>query len=242
MTRGLAKPEGEELSLDALPPDVRAQIAPLDLQIKANPDDTPAWLAEAAVYESKKLEPNALAAYRKVAVQWKDAVWVWESVVSSRPYVVAIMSNIARGYSQLGDNDKALEYLARCEKLQPRSVSVRSLKIVLYSRMGKAPEAISLARQYMEEGTYDFDLLNAAYLLGTQNRDAELIIQSLELRQKSFQGGTVDTFLKLADVYANLKKDDAGALAYYRSALAAAPASSKESIRQQIPQAFVSRL
>ena len=76
MTRGLAKPEGEELSLDALPPDVRAQIAPLDLQIKANPDDTPAWLAEAAVYESKKLEPNALAAYRKVAVQWKDAVWV----------------------------------------------------------------------------------------------------------------------------------------------------------------------
>ena len=173
---------------------------------------------------------------------WKDAVWVWESVVSSRPYVVAIMSNIARGYSQLGNNDKAMAYLARCEKLQPRSVSVRSLKIVLYSRMGRAPEAISLARQYMEEGTYDFDLLNAAYLLGTQNRDADLIIQSLELRQKSFQGGTVDTFLKLADVYANLKKDDAGALAYYRSALAAAPASSKESIRQQIPQAFVSRL
>ena len=97
-------------------------------------------------------------------------------------------------------------------------------------------------RQGPKEGTYDFDLLNAAYLLGTQNRDAELIIQSLELRQKSFQGGTVDTFLKLADVYANLKKDDARALAYYRSALAAAPASSRESIRQQIPQAFVSRL
>ena len=173
---------------------------------------------------------------------WKNAVWVWESVVSSRPYVVAIMANIARGYAQLGDNAKALEYLARCEKLQPRSVSVRSLKVILYSRVDKEPEAISLAKQYMEEGTYDFEMLNAAYLLGTKNKDAALVIKSLELRQKSFPGGTVDTLLKLADVYANLKKDDVSALGYYRSALAAAPANSKEDIRQQIPKAYASRL
>ena len=173
---------------------------------------------------------------------WKNAVWVWESVVSSRPYVVAIMSNIARGYSRLGNNDKAMEYLARCEKLQPRSVSVRSLGVVLYTRAGRELEAIKLARHYMEEGTYDFEMLNAAYLLGTQNRDAALVIQSLELRQKSFPGGTVDTFLKLADAYASLKKDDVRALGYYRSALAAAPASAKEDIRQQIPKAYASRL
>ena len=173
---------------------------------------------------------------------WKDAVWVWESVVSSRPYVVAIMANIARGYAQLGNYPMAFEYLARCEKLQPRSVSVRSLKVVLYTSAGREPEAINLARQYMNEGIYDFEMLNAAYLLGTQNKDAALVVQSLELRQKSFPGGTVDTLLKLADAYANLINDDASALGYYRSALAAAPASSRDTIRQQIPKAYVSRL
>jgi O-antigen ligase len=173
---------------------------------------------------------------------WKNAVWVWESVLASRPYVVGIMSNIARGYAQLGNNDKALDYLARCEKLQPLSVSVRSLKVILYSRMGREPEAIKFAKQYMDEGSYDFDLLNAAYQMGTRSGDAALVIQSLELRQKSFPGGEVDTLLKLADVYGNLKKDDARALAYYRSALAATPATSKENIRQQIPPAFAARL
>ncbi len=173
---------------------------------------------------------------------WKNAVWVWESVVASRPYVVGIMLNIARGYSQIGEHDKALAYLARCEKLQPTSVSVRSLKVSLYGRMGKDAEAIKFAKQYMDAGSYDFDLLNAAYLMGMQSKDAALVIQSLELRQNSFPGGELDTLLKLADVYANLKKDDARALAYYRAALAAAPASSIEAIRQQIPQTYASRL
>ena len=31
---------------------------------------------EAAVYDRNNLEANALASYRKVAAQWKDAVWV----------------------------------------------------------------------------------------------------------------------------------------------------------------------
>ena len=56
---------------------------------------------------------------------WKNAVVIWESVVVSRPYVVAIMSNIARGYATLGNNEKALEFLARGEKLQPKAVSIK---------------------------------------------------------------------------------------------------------------------
>ena len=85
-------------------------------------------------------------------------------------------------------------------------------------------------------------MLNAAYLLGTQNRDAELVIHSLELRQKSFPGGTIDTLLKLADAYAQLKNDDGKALGYYRQALAAASPDAKEVVLQQIPKAFASRL
>ena len=55
-------------------------------------------------------------------------------MVASSPYLVVIMANIARGYAQLGNYAKAMQYLARCEELQPRSVSVRLLKLVLLSR------------------------------------------------------------------------------------------------------------
>ena len=119
---------------------------------------------------------------------WQNAVWVWESVVASRPHVVVIMANIARGYAQLGNYAKAMQYLARCEELQPRSVSVRLLKLVLLSRQGRESEALKLAKEYLQEGTYDADLLHTAYLLGTQSRDAELVTQSLALRRKHFPG------------------------------------------------------
>jgi len=76
MTRGLAKPEGDVVALDALPPAVRTAIAPFEQALRANPADVPSLVEEAAVFEQNKLEANALAAYRKVAGEWKDAVWV----------------------------------------------------------------------------------------------------------------------------------------------------------------------
>ncbi len=39
---------------------------------------------------------------------WKDATWIWESVLSSRPYVVAILANVARGYASMGEPAKAM--------------------------------------------------------------------------------------------------------------------------------------
>ncbi|TAG34835.1 MAG: O-antigen ligase domain-containing protein [Polaromonas sp.] len=117
---------------------------------------------------------------------WQNAVWVWESVVASRPHVVVILANIARGHAQLGNHAKAMQYLARCEALQPRSAYVRSLKLVLLSRQGREAEALKLAKQSLQEGIYDADLLNTTHLLGTQGRDAELAAQSLALRQQHF--------------------------------------------------------
>ena len=132
--------------------------------------------------------------YRKItpmvadeAAKWgdrKDAVWIWESVISSRPYVVAIMSNIARGYMAMGNNDKALAYLLRVKTLQPTATSVRSLEVILLPRTGKEPQALGLARQYLQEKTYDIDLLNAAYVLGVRAKDWRLCVQALELRNK----------------------------------------------------------
>ncbi len=173
---------------------------------------------------------------------WKNAVWVWESVAVSRPYVVAIMSNIARGYAQMGNNDKAMEFLQRCEKLQPKAVSVRSLKVILLSRMGKEPEAALLAKQYLDEGIYDFDLVNAAYVLGLRNGDYDMAIKGLELRVKNWPHLQVDSLLKLGNIYAAQKKDDAKALASFNAALNAASPADKEAIRRQIPPAYQARL
>ena len=173
---------------------------------------------------------------------WKNAVWIWESVSVSRPYVVAIMSNIARGYAQMGNNEKALEFLARCEKLQPKATSVRSLKVVLMSRTGKEPEAALLAKQSMEDGIYDFDLVNAAFVLGMRKGDYDMAIKGIELRNKYWPNLQSDGFLKLGGIYAGPKKDEAKALSSFKSALELAPVLEKEAIRKQIPAAYLARI
>ena len=173
---------------------------------------------------------------------WKNAIWVWESVVVSRPYVVAIMSNIARGYATIGNNEKALEFLERGEKLQPKAVSIRSLKVILMSRTGKEPEAAALAKRYMDEGTFDYDLTNAAYVLGVRKGDFDMAIQGLELRNKGWPANQADGYTKLGAIYAIQKKDDAKALAAYKLALAATPEKDRNALRAQIPPALLARL
>ena len=173
---------------------------------------------------------------------WKNAVWIWESVILSRPYVVAMMSNVARGYSQMGNNEKALEFLARCEKIQPKAVSVRSLKVILMSRSGKEKEAAILAQQYMNEGTVDFDLLTAGYVLGMRKSDFDMAIQGMELRNKDWPASRQDGYLKMAAVYVNHKKDDVKAVAAYRGALEATPEKDREALRKQIPADFLAKL
>lgn len=76
MTRGLAKPDGKIVDRNQLPPDVLAELTPVERDISADPQNPANWIAEASVFEKHKLEANALQDYRKVAGLWKDAVWV----------------------------------------------------------------------------------------------------------------------------------------------------------------------
>lgn len=173
---------------------------------------------------------------------WKNSIWIWESVVSSRPYVVAILSNIARGYAQLGNNEKSLEFLERAEKLQPKATAVRSLKVILYSRNGREPEAKKLAQEYMQQDTYDYDLVNAAYVLAVRANDFDMAIDSLQKRMKAFPNLKSDSYIKLGNIYATGKKDDALALASFKSALETAAPAEKEATRKLIPAAYLARI
>jgi tetratricopeptide (TPR) repeat protein len=76
MTRGLAKPEGDVIAFDALPADAKAELASFEATLKTTPDDLGSLVQEAAVFDRRKLEANALATYRKISQKIPDAVWV----------------------------------------------------------------------------------------------------------------------------------------------------------------------
>jgi O-antigen ligase len=175
---------------------------------------------------------------------WNNAIWVWESVVSSRPYIVAIMSNIARGYAQTNQNDKAFPYLERVKKLQPTAATVRSLEVILLSRQGKEPQALALTKKYFAENSYDYDLVNAGYVLAARAGDWPTAVQAMELRNKGWPAQAVDAYIKIGNIYASdyPLKSEAKALAAYKAAMAAAPEGQKEAVRKQVPAAYQPRL
>lgn len=174
---------------------------------------------------------------------WKNAVWIWESVVGSRPYVTAILSNIARGYAQLGQPDKAFDYLRRAQKLQPNAPSVASLEVILLSRSGKEAEALRIARKRIAEDVYDYDMVSAAYTLGVRARDWALALKSLEMRNNGWPDQRVDGLLKSGDIFAATEvKDEARALEFYKAALAATPDPDKATTRARIPTLYQPRL
>ena len=113
------------------------------------------------------------------------------SVLTSRPYVVAIIANVARGYTTMGNLDKALEYLERARRLQPRASGVRSLEVILLSRSGKEARALELGRQAIAENVHDYDLANAVFLLAWRSGDYPLASKAMHLRMDRSREGDV---------------------------------------------------
>lgn len=64
----------------------------------------------------------------------------------------------------------------------------------------------------------------------------------MELRNQGWPDQLIDGLLKLGDLYAAQKKEEARALASYRAALEAAPNHAREAVRQRIPAAYLPRL
>ena len=169
---------------------------------------------------------------------WKNATWVWETVISSRPYVVAIMSNIARGYATMGNPAKALEYLERSKKIQPKASSVRSLEVVLLSRTGQEPKALAMARDAIANGIYDYDLVNAAFILGWRGGDTELALKAMDLRMKDWPNTRVNGLIQLGNMYttALLKPDKA--LESFKKAMELTPEPERKALLPQIPPVY----
>ena len=173
---------------------------------------------------------------------WRNAIWIWESVLSSRPYVVVIMSNIARGYASIGNPQKALEYLERARKIQPDAPAVRSLEVILLSRTGQEDKALVLARDAIRNNAADYDLLNATYALARRGSDYPLAIQAVELRMAGWPQSRAAGYVQLGNLYASGMHDDVKALDAFRKALELTPPASLPLQQAQIPAQYWGKL
>lgn len=231
---------------------VRAtQIA---LTITASGDwGNPRW--NAAKDEMLRLTREAVAInphYRKITPivgdelarwdDWKDATWIWESVLGSRPYIVAILTNVARGYGAMEQWPRALEYLDRARRLSPDAPAVLSLQVILLSRTGHEAEATRLVRDVIAKGRYDIDLLNAGFVLGWRSGDLRMAEQALKLRIRDFPATRLPDTLRLANFYQVAEKDEVKAMQAWRDALALAGPANRDAVLQQVPAAYRDRL
>lgn len=175
---------------------------------------------------------------------WSNARWIWESVASSRPHVVALLANIARAYLQADERDQALVYLKRARAVAPEAPAVRSLEIIYLVAAGQEEDARRLADALLSTGQgVDDDVLRAAYTLGLRAKDWRLAVKSQEVRMSRNPDDTADAWLRIGLIHAGREPPaESEASAAFRMALNTAPERFVAAVRERIPQAYRDKL
>ena len=166
---------------------------------------------------------------------WRNAVWIWESVLASRPHIVAILTNVARAHTQLGHPAQAADALGRARAISPDAPSVRSLEVILLSRRGEEARAAEAAQRAIRDGFYDQDLLRTSVLLGWRTGDPALADRALALLLDGFPATRVDNLMLQAEYQLQGLKDEARAAESWRQALAASPPQRRADILARVP-------
>jgi tetratricopeptide (TPR) repeat protein len=224
---------------------VRASKIALTISASGRPND-PGWAPAKA--EMLRLIREGIAIdrhYRKITPivadelarwgDWQNATWIWESVLSSRPHIVAIMSNAARGYLTIGRYDRVREYLERAKRIQPRAPAVRSLELLLLARTGENAKALELGRQAIADGDYDFDLTNTLFILAWRAKDYTTAAKAMELRLAGWDVLRPQGYTQLGTMYARDAHDPAKALESYRRAYALVSPAERDRVLAEVP-------
>lgn len=170
---------------------------------------------------------------------WKNALWIWESVLQSRPHVYALVANIARGNIQVGNYAQAQLMLDRAHDLRAQESELEALQVMLWSRSGKELEAATLATKLVRQGTTDPDLVRTSYYLGMRTRNPNLAISALELRIRNWPAQAVEASIMMGDIYVTSEaRDEVKAFECYRNALQYAPADAKGAVVARIPPKY----
>ncbi len=114
------------------------------------------------------------------------------------------------------------------------------IEVILLSRTGKEAKALEVAREALADQAMDFDMMNAAYILGVRDSDFEFAIKALKLRNQAVPQQAVDGWMKIAGIYDQYLKDEAKAVEAYRSAYEAG--GKANNVLAQIPSAYHGRM
>lgn len=166
---------------------------------------------------------------------WENATWIWESVLASRPNVVAIIANAARGRATMGEREAAWAHLERAKRLQPDARSVRSLEVLLLARDGEDAKALAAVKAALAAGISDYDLLNAAVVLAWRTGDIPYAMQAIQRRTAEFPQTRARGQMQLGAIYLNELHDRQRALAAFDTALALAEPEERAGFLEQLP-------
>ena len=174
---------------------------------------------------------------------WENATWIWKSVLDSRPQVVAITANVARGYLHTGYFQEALAYLERAQKLQPTAPAVRSLHALFLIQSGQYQQAAQIAAGLLQADVADDSVTSLTYMLGAATGDWRLTVQALQLRIRKGKVDVANDWVNLGNVYSKAEvNNEAQALTSYRAALGATPSYLQGGVWAKIPPAYWDRL
>jgi O-antigen ligase len=173
---------------------------------------------------------------------WADAIWVWDSVLSSRPHIVAILTNVARGYIATGHPREAAAYIERAARIQPDARSVRSAEVLLFASTGQDAQALRIGRDALARGVYDFDLANAVFVIARRNGDYAMAQQAMRLRLAGWELQRVPGWLQLAEMLDRDMGKFAEAANAYEHALALLPVQRRAGVWAQIPPPLRGRI
>ncbi|MBK6007773.1 O-antigen ligase family protein [Ramlibacter ginsenosidimutans] len=173
---------------------------------------------------------------------WADAVWIWESVLASRPNVVVILTNVARGYDTLGRREQAMVALARARAIQPRAPAVRSLEVLMLARAGQEPAALAKAQASLAEGIADYDLVNTAFILAARAGAYAEARELLERRMRDWPESRARGLVQMGRLYDEGFHDPDRALAAFDAGLASASERERHALLASIPARYRTQL
>lgn len=175
---------------------------------------------------------------------WGNAIWIWKTVLDSHPYLFGVMTNIARGYLVMGDLPSSNLYLDRVRKLRPNDPNLRVLDVVMLTKTQGTEQAKKKVNELLVSGVHDFEFLKIVYWLGSESKDFNMILKSLELMVNFYPENLVDASLEIGKIHTeNIGFiDEEAAVVAYRRALAAAPTARKADVLKQIPLRLQSKL
>jgi tetratricopeptide (TPR) repeat protein len=102
--------------------------------------------------------------------------------------------------------------------------------------------ALQRARDAIDRGIVDYDLVNAAFILGWRGADYKLATKAMEMRLKDWPATRPQGYLQLGQMYTTGQPDPAKALAAFKQALELTPEAQRQALLGQIPPALWPKL